>query len=139
MKQQQGASLISAIFLITVMAFLGILMTQMTIHGNVVTINELQSARALLAAESGIDWALYDITQNSGDGTTGSAVALDSGNATIWFKTEVTQYVIDAGNDICNSASCDFYVIKSTGMAGGTTGNPEVQRMLTIQFMPHSP
>lgn len=131
LTQVRGASLIAAVFLITVLAFLGLLMTRLTIHGTVVTLNELLSSRALLAAESGIEWAVYDIIHNTGGtGIQSTPVALES-SSSVWFKVDVKEHIIDKGG--ANESS--YYVITSTGMAGGSSANPVVQRVLSIQFM----
>jgi hypothetical protein len=130
--RQRGASLIAAVFLITAMAALGALMTNLTVHSSIVTVNEYFSSRALLAAESGFDWAIYDIINNSGGtrGETGGAVAMESGED-IWFNTTVTTWIIDSDNP--NQAT--YYEITSQGMAGGTSANPKVVRTLRLQFM----
>jgi type II secretory pathway component PulK len=130
LKRQRGASLITAVFLITALAALGALMTRLTIHGSVVTINELLSSRALHAAESGIDWAVYDIINNTATGDSGGSVPLDGGN--VWFNTSVQTWTIDTGS--ANQKT--YYLINSQGSAGGTIANPTVQRTLTLQFMP---
>ena len=131
LKKERGASLITAIFLITALAALGTLMTRLTIHGSVVTINEYFSSRALGAAESGLDWAIYDIINNGGGGNSGGTVALESGEA-LWFNTSVQSWTIDTGS--ANEKS--YLLITGQGMAGGTGANPTVQRTLNLQFMP---
>ena len=130
-RKQRGASLITAVFLITALAVLATLMTRLTIHGSVVTINEYFSARALSAAESGIDWAVYDIINNASTGNSGGTVELEAGEA-IWFNTTVQSWAIDSGG----ADPKTYYQITSRGVAGGTIGNPTVQRTLTLQFMP---
>ncbi len=132
--RQQGAALITAVFLITALAALGALMSRLVVHGSIVTVNEYLSSRALLAAESGFDWAIYDILYNSGgggDGQTGGPVALN-GWEPVWFDTTVQVWNIDVGG----SDPRTYYEVTSVGTAGGSDANPLVQRTLTLQFMP---
>lgn len=128
--KQRGASLITAIFLITALATLAALMTRLNVHGSVVTVNEYFSARALSAAESGIDWAIYDIANNGSTGNSGGTVELEAGED-IWFNTTVQSWTIDTGSG--NQRT--YYLITSQGMAGGAAANPTVRRTLTLQFM----
>lgn len=129
-NKQRGASLITAIFLITALAALAALMTRLMVHGSVVTVNEYFSARALSAAESGIDWAIYDITNNASTGDSGGTVRLEGGE-NIWFNTTIQSWTIDTGSG--NQQT--YYLVTSQGMAGGTAANPTVRRTLTLQFM----
>ena len=118
--RQRGAALIAAIFVITALAALGGLMTQLLVLGSEETIDEWYSAQALYAAESGVEWSIY----NGGASNTDRVVV--AGRA--WFDVNVvsTNY---AGGKI-------LYTITSIGKAGGTMGNPQTQRRIVVQYMP---
>ncbi len=127
-RHQQGASLITAVFLITTVAAIGALMARLSSTTAITSAHEILSARALYAAETGVDWAAFqirtgvntDCVQASGERSVGT----------------------DARFSV--AVSCDFdggpgrraYRFVSTGAAGGTTGDPRVQREITVQFMP---
>lgn len=122
-QKQAGVSIVGAIFLITGLAVLGTLLTRLTTVGNSEVINEWYSAQALYSAESGIDWAAYNILH----GGTGSAA-----NSTVhanrsWFTTAVSATAIGGRN---------LYIINSTGTAGTTSSSPIVQREIEVQFLP---
>ncbi len=123
-KRQSGVSLITAIFLITALAVLAALMTYYMVLGSKETINEWYSGQALVAAESGVDWAVYDILYAAGTGTTVDAT-VTAGSS--WFTTSVTSVTVGTKTE---------YTITSTGEAGGTAGNPLVQRQIVVKFMP---
>ncbi len=123
-KRQLGVSLITAIFLITALAVLAALMTHYMILGSKETINEWYSSQALVAAESGVDWAVYDILYAAG---TGAVVDAPVTTGSSWFTTSVTSVTV---------ATKTEYTITSTGEAGGTAGNPLVQRQIVVKFMP---
>lgn len=130
LKNQRGASLIAAIFVITALAALGGLMTQLLVLESEQTVNEWYSAQALYAAESGVDWAAYQIES----GTYGTACPYSSGTQDVitnqaWFSVQVTGCNVDVGGR-------RLYRIQSTGTAGGTSGSPRAQRRVTVQYMP---
>jgi len=118
--RQRGAALISAIFVITALAALGGLMTQLLVLGSEETIDEWYSAQALYAAESGVEWSVY----NSGASNTDQVVV--AGRA--WFDVNVTTTNYGGGKTL--------YTITSTGKAGGTAASPRTQRQIVVQYMP---
>lgn len=118
--RQRGAALIAAIFVITALAALGGLMTQLLVLGSEETIDEWYSAQALYAAESGVEWSIY----NGGASNTDRVVV--SGRA--WFDVNVATTNFAGGKTL--------YIITSTGKAGGTAANPRTQRQIVVQYMP---
>ncbi len=123
--RQRGAALIATIFVITALAALGALMTQMLVLGSEETIDEWYSSQALYAAESGVDWAIWDLTVNSGTGVSTNNTIL---NDQVWVSTTVNTLTINGSNNV--------YTITSTGTAGGTSGNPRTQRQIVVHYMP---
>jgi len=122
-NHQSGASLIAAIFLMTGLAVLGAAMTRMMVISSNETINEWRSAQAFYAAESGVEWAIWDLTKNSGDGlATNRVITTDS-----WCDTSVTATTVGGQT---------LYRIIATGKSGGGATNPVAERRLTITFMP---
>jgi len=123
--RQHGAALIATIFIITALAALGGLLTQMLVLGSEETIDEWYSSQALYAAESGVDWAIWDLTVNGGTGTSTNSTVL---SGQVWMTTTVNTLTINGINNV--------YTITSTGTAGGTSGNPRTQRQIVVQYMP---
>ena len=120
LARQRGAALIAAIFVITALAALGGLMTQLLVLGSEETIDEWYSAQALYAAESGVEWSVY----NGGASNVNQVVV--AGRA--WFDVSVTATNFGGGKTL--------YIITSTGKAGGTMGSPRTQRQIVVQYMP---
>lgn len=123
--RQRGAALIAAIFVITALAALGGLMTQLLVLGSEETIDEWYSSQALYAAESGVDWAIWDLTVNGGGGVTTNSTVITN---RAWMTTTVSTVMINGTNNL--------YTITSTGTAGGTAASPRTQRQIVVQFMP---
>src|SRR5712671_2544266 len=62
-QRQRGFTLVPTIFLIVVLATIGVLSVRISL-GQQQTVNlSLLSSRALAAANSGVEWAAYDSTQ----------------------------------------------------------------------------
>lgn len=121
--RQRGASLVMAIFLITALAALGGLLTQLLVLGSEETINEWYSAQALYAAESGVEWAARDISAGGSGGISNGVVLTDQA----WMTTTVSPVSIGGRT---------LYTITSTGSAGGLVSAPRTQRRIVVQFMP---
>jgi len=120
---QRGASLVMAIFLITALAALGGLLTQLLVLGSEETINEWYSAQALYAAESGVEWAAQDISAGGAGSISNGVVLTDQA----WMTTTVSPVSIGGRT---------LYTITSTGSAGGLVSAPRTQRRIVVQFMP---
>jgi hypothetical protein len=119
-RRQGGAALIAAIFVITALAALGAVMTQLLVLGTEQTLDEWYSSQALYAAESGVEWSIY----NGGAAAVGQSVVAGSA----WFDVAVTTTNFGSGRTL--------YTITSTGRAGGTLANPRTQRQIVVEYMP---
>jgi len=64
-KRQQGFSIISAIFLIVVLAFLGIAMVSFSTSQHESSAMDVMGTRAYQAAKAGIEWGAYQVLPNS--------------------------------------------------------------------------
>ena len=63
-RRQRGFSLISAIFLIVVMASLVVFMVKLTSEQTLAGVADLEGARGLQAARAGTDYGLYQVLQS---------------------------------------------------------------------------
>ncbi len=62
MKQQQGFSIVMAIFILVVLSLLGGYMVRLTGVQQMTSVYTLQGARAYLAARAGLEWSIARIT-----------------------------------------------------------------------------
>lgn len=119
-NRQRGASMIAAIFVITALAGLGAVMTQLLVSGSEETINEWYSAQALYAAESGVEYAVY-----TGGGTANLVVVANRA----WVDVNMATIAYGGGKTL--------YTLTSVGRAGGTVaGTSRAYRQLNVQYMP---
>lgn len=122
---QRGFATAAAIFLIVVLALLAVGMVRIHTTGHTGLSQEYTSARAYLAARSGLQWGMYQ------------AVYGGNGNATISFSAGAlggTQAGVSS-----NSATIDgdvFYVIDASGSYGSSSDAEYSRRNLRLRFNP---
>ena len=125
LSRQKGVSVITAIFIVTGLLVLGLLIARLMMMSSTTTLNEWYSAQSLYAAEAGVDCAAYNAafsTTICGNGT----------NACAAGECPDAQFVF-------NTSTLDFsgtrrYLITSTGSTNGLHG--PVQRQITAEFFP---
>ncbi|HJV74999.1 MAG TPA: hypothetical protein VJ654_12315 [Noviherbaspirillum sp.] len=131
-ENQAGFSIVSAIFLLVVLAALGAAMVTFSTVQHTTAAQDMQGSRAYQAARAGIEWGLYQ-TQIAGGRTTCPASpttlpALADDLAT--FTVVVTCNVVTF-----NEAGVDgiVFVITSTASAGTPGTTNRVERRLEVR------
>jgi Tfp pilus assembly protein PilX len=121
---QQGVSIITAIFLLVGLSALGAAMTRMLVTQSLHTTDEWLSAQALYAAESGVQFAAYQLNRSSPPVC--SLTATDQSVTTqSWFSIRTQPRTLGS------VAVCE---IIATGKAGGSAGMPVVQRQILVTY-----
>ncbi len=83
LKSSQGVSLIAAVFIIVILAFMGVIFLTIFTTSSSSSINDLQSARALYVAEGGIERTLFQFRTGTLCGSLSFAgITLGTGNFT---------------------------------------------------------
>lgn len=67
-KLQKGFSIVSAIFLLVVLAFLGTAMVTFSTNQHQSAAMDVMGSRAYQAARAGVEWGAYQVLQNPGVG-----------------------------------------------------------------------
>ena len=121
---QDGFSMISAIFLIVVLALLGTAMAKFSMMQHTTSTQDYQGVRVYQAAQAGIEWGLYRILDPD---TTPSATLPScwAGNATVTlaqdlasFTTTVACTVTSTTEDTQNISTYRLVATASLGTAG---------------------
>jgi len=145
-RAQKGFSLITAIFILIVLAGLGAYMVTVGGTNRATSTAALQGARAYQAARSGLDWSVYTLITAS-DQATARTKCLSTVNAAS-FTLNVTGLNGFTINTLCSftahsqkgSDNVTVYSITSTATSGGNYGNLDfVRRRLTATISPPSP
>ena len=148
-RNQQGFSLVSAIFLLIVLAALGAYMVTIGGTNRATTTAALQGARAYQAARSGIDWAVYIITQandpmdqTAARNACNNAVNDIDGNTFVLNVAGLSNFTINTTCDWTNHSqqgnnNVTVFSITSIATTGGAYGNADfVQRRISATISP---
>jgi len=148
-KRQQGFSLISAIFVLIVLAGLGTYMLTIGGTSRATSSAALQGARAYQAARSGIDWAVFLISQANDplNQTAARNVCSNIINANSFTHNAVglTNFTVNTNCSFTahseqGSDNITVYTITSIARAGGNYGDLDfVQRRITATISPSPP
>ena len=123
-KKQQGFSIVSAIFLIVIMALLAVGMTRILSTGTQSVSQENTSLKAYLAARSGLEWGMYQAVYGAPVSPT-----FNFNNSGLQ-NTSVTLTMNN--NPVLGE---NYFTIRATGMYN--TASPEAaQRILELKFTP---
>lgn len=139
-RLQRGFSLITAIFLLVVLASLGAMMTTFFTAQQQSSAIDVLGSRAYQAARAGIEWAAYNVAQTApgtlwagcAAGTTFAAGAL--GGTLSPFTVTVTCSSVMA---VEGATTIYVYDITSTatGVNGATPGSPDyVERVIGVKM-----
>ena len=135
---QRGFAIISAIFIVVVLALLGAFAVSISTMQHISSALDIQSARVLHAARTGLEWGAYKVTRN-GASPSCSATVSNALPATATSMTGITVTVT------CDSSKAPVYKITAIACnqpSGGTcpnTTNPtatyiERHAEMTLQY-----
>lgn len=124
--KQKGFAIVSALFLIVVLSFLGVSMARIFSSGQQAINQDITSLQAYLAGQSSLQWGMYQAVFSNPAGTpviTFSNTGLSGTTASLSFNSSTI-------------LGSNYYTIRTT--AGyGLSGNPEYSRRnLELRFVP---
>lgn len=111
---QRGFALVSAIFLLVILAALGAFMLTMSTSQHITSTQDLQGSRAYWAAKGGVQWALDRIKSTSACPVSPTVLALDG------FSVSVT---CDSKPYTEGTDAKVIYWLGSTATGGGAVGS----------------
>lgn len=127
---QRGFSIVTAIFLLVVLSFLGVAMVTFSTSQHQSSAMDVLGARAYQAARAGIEWGAFQVLQNAGACAPSTTLPALPGTLSGFSVTVTctTSAHAEAG------ATVNLYLLTSTATQGlfGTTGYVERQMTVTI-------
>ena len=132
---QQGFSIVSAIFLLVVLAFLGAAMVTFSTSQQESSAMDVMGARPYQAARAGIEWGAYQVLQNGGACAANQNLPAGTLAGTLsGFDVNVTCTAIAASEVSAATGTVTVYSISSVANAGtlGLPGYVERQIQVTI-------
>lgn len=142
-KTQRGFSLVTAIFLLVVLAGLGAAMLTFSTAQQQSSTLDILGSRAYQASRAGIEWAAYQVVQASGaafaSGCRGATAAAPQTAALSPLAGTLLPFSVsvscNASSAVENATTLWLYNITSTasGVGGATAGSPDyVERQMTV-------
>jgi len=139
-KLQQGFSIITAIFLLVVLSFLGIAMVSFSTSQHQSSAMDVMGSRAYQAARVGIEWGAYQVLPNSAAqfatacrlGPTSSPLPAPAGSTLSGFNIQVycqSASYVDGGPPIW------IYDVSAVAATGGAPGDANyVERVISVKM-----
>jgi len=113
--RQRGFSLVTAIFLLVILAMLGAFMIKLSTTQNITSAQDYQGSQAFRAARAGMEWGLASIkTLGTCPPTATTTMALGSYSVAVTYKCNP----YDEGGNTRN-----IFWLESTAITGGSVGS----------------
>ncbi|TNC96194.1 MAG: MSHA bioproteinis protein MshP [Gallionellaceae bacterium] len=130
---QKGFSIISAIFLLVVLSFLGVAMVTFSTTQHQTVAMDVMGSRAYQAARAGVDWGAYQVLRNGGACAPTTTLPVGTLAGTLGqFDVSVTCGAVAASEVTATSGTVTVYSLSSTATFG-TLGQPSyVERQIQI-------
>jgi MSHA biogenesis protein MshP len=134
-KLQRGFSIVSAIFLLVVLAFLGVAMTTFSTAQNQGAAMDVMGSRAYQAARAGIEWAAYHVASAPAawaDCAAGTTVAV-AGDLAPFSPVTVN---CSAASHAEGASTIWIYDVSAVAQTtGSAAGDPDfVQRIIRVKL-----
>lgn len=129
--RQSGFALVTAIFILVVLAGLGAAMVTISTAQHTTVALDVQSARALQAARAGVEWGAYQVLQVTNACPASPATLTYAGTPLSGFTTTVTCSVT-VHSEGANNVS--LYVLSSTATYGAVGSADYVAREVGVRI-----
>jgi MSHA biogenesis protein MshP len=135
-KRHQGFSIVSAIFLLVVLAFLGVAMVSFSTTQHQSAAMDVMGSRAYQAARAGIEWAAYQVSQTaSGVQWAGCAAPPTIAVAGDLAPFSPVTVNCSAVSSVEGASTIWIYDVSAVAQAGGIAGNQDfVERVISVKL-----
>lgn len=134
---QHGFSIVTAIFLLVVLSFLGVAMVTFSTAQHQTLAQDVMGARAYQAARAGIDWAVFQVAQSPASAAAATACATNFaagslGGTLVPFAVAVACVPSSA---VEGTSTVWVYDVTATATAGGAPGDANyVERQVGVKL-----
>lgn len=127
-KKQSGVSVVTAIFLVVVLALMGAGMVSILTTSKQSISQEYTSAKAYMAGRSCLQWGMYQAIYSAASGSFTNT--FNNTNSSL-FNTRCETTI-----NIINSDDLTFFNIEATGSFGNIQDPEYSERTMRLQFQP---
>ena len=118
-RKQTGFALVPALFLIVVLAALGVVAVRMSVVSSQTVVLAMQGSRADAAARSGIEWAVYEAVVNNSCAASTSLSLTEGGLTGFTVNVSCTSASFSEGQD-----TVTVYTVEAFAFSGAY-GQPD--------------
>lgn len=137
-KIQQGFSIVSAIFLLVVLSFLGVAMTTFSTTQHQSAAMDVMGSRAYQAARAGIEWAAYNVAQSPASSPAAWAgCAAGAGVAVAGDLAPFSPVTVNcaAASQVEGASTIWIYDVSAVAQTGGVPGDQDyVERVIDVKL-----
>ena len=135
MTAQRGFSIITAIFLLVVLSFLGIAMVSFSTSQHQSSAMDVMGSRAYQAARAGIEWAAYKVVNEPQPALAppGSNINLGSLGGTLAPFSVTVNW--SAASHVEGASTIWIYDVSAVAQTGGSSGDPSyIERVISVKL-----
>jgi MSHA biogenesis protein MshP len=134
-KQEHGFALVAAIFIVVVLALLGIMMVTIGGLQRATATTAMRGTQAYFASRSGVEWGIFGALNNT-VATCGNAPSTPTTNTFTLAVPGLNDYIVSVGCEYTThreqSDTYNVYVITSTATSGAFGNMDYVSRILRV-------
>ncbi|MEW5904443.1 MAG: hypothetical protein AB1722_08905 [Pseudomonadota bacterium] len=134
---QRGFSIVTAIFLLVVLSFLGVAMVTFSTAQHQTLAQDVMGARAYQAARAGIEWAAFQVAQSpaSAAAATACATAFPAGSLGGTLAPFAVAVACVPSSAVEGASTVWVYDVTATATAGGVPGDANyVERQVGVKL-----
>ena len=135
MTAQRGFGIITAIFLLVVLSFLGIAMVSFSTSQHQSSAMDVMGSRAYQAARAGIEWAAYKVVNEPQPALAppGSNINLGSLGGTLAPFSVTVNW--SAASHVEGASTIWIYDVSAVAQTGGSSGDPSyIERVISVKL-----
>jgi MSHA biogenesis protein MshP len=136
-RTQQGVSIITAIFLLVVLSFLGVAMVSFSTAQHQGEAMDVMGSRAYQAARAGIEWAAYQVANSPASAVAAAPCATNFAAGSLGGNLSNFTVVVNcAPTSYLEGASTIWiYDVSAVAQAGGVAGDQNfVERVISVKL-----
>ncbi len=136
-KIQHGFSIITAIFLLVVLSFLGVAMVSLSTSQHQSSAMDVMGSRAYQAARAGIEWQAYFVVNSASNAAAAvpECAATNLGALGGTLSPFTVNVNCTAASHVEGATTIWIYDVTSTAQTGGTAGDSDfVERVISVKM-----
>lgn len=134
---QRGFSIVSAIFLLVVLSFLGVAMVSLSTTQHQTAAMDVMGSRAYQAARAGIEWAAFQVANSPSNAVAAVPCNTIIAAGTLAGTLEPFAVTVNcaAASHVEGATTIWIYDVSAVAQTGGVAGNPDfVERVIGVKL-----